>query len=221
MAAEYAEETDPLTARDVAALLIKIGAVLLRPNDPFTFASGLCSPIYCDNRIFLTHPTERRQMLDRLYCRIDHLLGDGWDAVAGVATAGIPFAAWVAMHYDKPMVYIRPSEKEHGTGHRIEGGLEGQKRVILIEDLITTGGSALAAVSALRDAGLECEDCFSIFDYGFNASSERFLAGGVRRVALADTDALLSVVREQKYLTEQEIERVKQWHAEVNARPPS
>ena len=218
MAAEYAETTDPATARDVAALLLKIRAVLLRPNDLFTFASGLRSPIYCDNRVFLSHPTERRQMLDCLFRCIDHVLGDDWDAVAGVATGGIPFAAWVAMHFDKPMVYVRSSEKEYGTGHRVEGGLEGPKRLVLIEELITTGGSALAAVSALRDAGLRCDDCFSIFDYGFRSSEERFRAAGVRRLALADTDALLAVAREQRSLSDEDVDRVRQWHAEVNAR---
>ena len=216
--AEHARAGAEPATRDVAALLVQIHAVEVRPNDLFTFASGLLSPIYCDNRLFLSHPVERAAMLECMYHAIESELGAAWDGVAGVATAGIPFASWVAMHFDKPMVYIRSSEKDHGRQRRIEGGLAAGKRVILIEDLVTTGGSAVSAVSVLRDAGFECNHCFSIFDYQFSAAAKTFAAHQVRQRTLTGTHDLIRHLRQANALSDADVRQVESWHAEVNAR---
>jgi orotate phosphoribosyltransferase len=217
VAAEQTRTGVEAAAEDVAALLVKIRAVEVRPNNLFTFASGLLSPIYCDNRLFLSHPAERTAMLDQLYRAIDQQLGSAWDGVAGVATAGIPFAAWVAMHFDKPMVYIRSSEKDHGKQHRIEGGLDANTRVILIEDLITTGGSAVAAVSVLRDAGFQCDHCFSIFDYQFAAAARAFADQKVAHRSLTGVHELVQHLRQENALSDGDVQQVETWHAKVNA----
>jgi orotate phosphoribosyltransferase len=202
----------------VAELLIDIGAVGVEDGEPFTFASGLTSPMYCDNRLFLSHPGERRALLDRLCALITDKAGADWDAVAGVASAGIPFAAWVADRFDKPMVYIRPAQKDHGRQRQVEGGLS-SGRVILVEDLITTGGSALHAIVALRDEGLDCSRCFSIFDYGFSVSASLFRENGVDHYTLTHFDDLLPVMRAKSKLNEADLERVRGWHDRADAEP--
>jgi orotate phosphoribosyltransferase len=206
---------------DVASLQVAIGAVAIDPSESFRFTSGLPSPIYCDNRVFLSHPPERNAMLDQLCSLITEVMGDDWDAVAGVATAGIPFAAWVAMRFDKPMVYIRSTEKEHGRQRRIEGGLESGKRVILVEDAITTGGSAISAVSALREEGLHCDFCFSIFEYGFAAASTRFQAEHITHRSLTNIEGLIGALRLGNSVTETEIEQIRKWHQRINAQTAS
>jgi orotate phosphoribosyltransferase len=217
VAVEESRTDAEIAAEDVAALLVGIRAVEVRPNNLFTFASGLLSPIYCDNRLFLSHPAERKTMLGYMYQAIERVLNGAWYGVAGVATAGIPFASWVAMHFDVPMVYIRSSEKDHGKQHRIEGGLEAGKRVILIEDLVTTGGSAVSAVSALREAGLVCDHCFSIFDYEFSAAARTFVAHNVRHGSLTGTHALVRYLRQENVLSDADVREVETWHARVNA----
>lgn len=200
----------------VADLLVDIGGVGIRPGEPFVFASGLRSPIYCDNRLFLSRPSERTAMLAQFYTLIDKAAGGDWDAVAGVATSGIPFAAWVAAHFGKPMVYVRAAEKEHGKRHRIEGDLPPGTRVILIEDLITTGGSALSAIAALRESGLVCDACFSLFDYGFRSAAEAFQSQGVHRETLTGIEHLLTALRARNLASEEDVAQVQRWHREVN-----
>lgn len=202
----------------VAELLIEIGAVGIEDGEPFTFASGMPSPMYCDNRLFLSHPRERRALLDHLYTAIQQSLGEGWDAVAGVASAGIPFAAWVAAHFDKPMVYIRPAQKDHGRQRQIEGGLTAG-RVILVEDLVTTGGSALNAISALREAGLECDQCFSIFDYEFHSASRAFPGNGVEHHTLTGFTEVIQQLRARNVISNADADRVTRWHERVNTDP--
>jgi orotate phosphoribosyltransferase len=202
----------------VAELLVDIGAVGVEDGEPFTFASGLTSPMYCDNRLFLSHPAERKALIDSLCGLIRDKAGTDWDAVAGVASAGIPFAAWVADRFDKPMVYIRPAQKDHGRQRQVEGGLS-SGRVVLVEDLITTGGSALHAIAALRDEGLECSRCFSIFDYGFSISARLFEQGGVDHYTLAHFDDLLPVLRAKGKLKVEDLDRVRKWHDRAAAEP--
>jgi orotate phosphoribosyltransferase len=200
----------------VADLLIEIGAVGIEPDERIVFASGLRSPIYCDNRLFLSHPAQRNAMLERLCERIRIVAGTDWDGVAGVATSGIPFAAWVAMKFDKPMVYVRPEAKDHGRGRQVEGGLVEGSRVILVEDLVTTGGSALAAIAALRDGGLGCDRCFAIFDYGFAVAAERFREEHVTLSSLTGTEELLAAMRARGIALAEDVERVRQWRDRVN-----
>ena len=204
-----------------ARLLLEIGAIGIEEGEPFTFASGLPSPMYCDNRLFLSRPAERKEVLGRLYALIEDVAGDEWDAVAGVASAGIPFAAWVAEHFDKPMVYVRPAEKDHGKKRQVEGGLPPGKRVILVEDLVTTGGSAIAAVSALRAAGYICTYCLSIFDYGFASASQSFRDEKIEQRTLTDFDQLLAALLERGQTSNAEVERVRKWHERVDTARPA
>jgi orotate phosphoribosyltransferase len=207
---------DSDAAATVAGLQISIGAVGIEPDERVVFASGLHSPIYCDNRLFLSHPAERRALIESWCDRIRAVAGTDWDGVAGVATSGIPFAAWVAMTFDRPMVYVRPDAKDHGRGRQVEGGLAEGKRVILVEDLVTTGGSALAAVAALRSSGLVCDRCFAIFDYGFSVAATHFEAEHVALSSLTNLDALLDVMRARNAASAEDVERVRRWRDRVN-----
>jgi orotate phosphoribosyltransferase len=202
----------------VAELLVEIGAVGVEDGEPFTFASGLTSPMYCDNRLFLSHPTERRALIDDLCGLISENAGTNWDGVAGVASSGIPFAAWIAERFDKPMVYIRPAQKDHGRQRQVEGGL-GAGSVILIEDLITTGGSALHAVSALRNEGLECHRCFSIFDYGFSASARQFQRNSVAHFTQTRFDDVLPVLFAKGKVRATDLDRLRKWHERADSQP--
>jgi len=206
-------------SKDVARLLIDTGAVIVRPEQPFVFASGMVSPIYCDNRILISLPKERGILLKHLYGLINDVAGMSWDVVAGVATSGIPFAAWVAMEYGKPMVYVREAAKDHGKKLNVEGiAREGQVS-ILIEDLITTGKSALSAVHALRACGVTCDNCFAIFNYEFARAQEAFAAQGVHLSTLTGFSALVEVLKERKALQDHELRAVVEWHQKESARP--
>jgi orotate phosphoribosyltransferase len=201
-----------------ATLLVEIGAIGVEDGEPFTFASGMPSPMYCDNRLFLSRPAQRKALLEELYAAIEQSTGGDWDAVAGVASAGIPFAAWVAGRFDKPMVYIRPAQKDHGRQRQVEGGLS-TGNVILVEDLVTTGGSALNAISALRNEGLECRLCFSIFDYEFRASATAFTSAGVQYRPLTRFREVLDVLRSSGRLSDADVDRVRRWHDRVDSEP--
>ena len=199
----------------VAAVLVDIGAIGIGHDDQFTFASGLKSPVYCDNRLLLSRVSERERVVQQLVDRMQQECS-GWDAVAGVASAGIPFAAWVAEHFHIPMAYIRPAAKDHGAMKRVEGGLEAGKQVLLVEDLVTTGESALSAIEALRDSGLHCSDCFSIVDYGFKVAATRFAEANVKLHTLVDTPAILAAAGSSARFTADDVNRVRAWHARVN-----
>lgn len=180
---------------DYAKLLVSIGAVELR-SDPatwFTWASGERAPIYCDNRVVMSFPDVRKQIADGLAESIRRAYPDA-DVIAGTATAGIPHAAWVAERLALPMVYVRGAAKEHGKGKRVEGRALTGERVVLIEDLVSFGGSALAAVEALEAEGGKVIGVQAIFTYGFPAAANRFAAAGKRVLALTSYDALLSTL---------------------------
>ena len=200
----------------VAAMLVDIGAIGIGKDDQFTFASGLKSPVYCDNRLLLSRVPEREAVVEHFVSRIS-ADGHKWDAIAGVASAGIPFAAWVAQYFHVPMAYIRPAAKDHGTMKRVEGGLEAGKRVLLVEDLVTTGESALSAIEALRESGLDCSDCFSIVDYGFTFAAAKFTAAGVTLHTLVSTPGILSAAEGSDKFTSDDVQRVRAWHKRVNA----
>ena len=184
-----------MNAVDYARLLVSIGAVELRadPATWFTWASGERAPIYCDNRVVISYPAVRKQIADGLADSIRRAYPDA-EVIAGTATAGIPHAAWVAALLELPMVYVRGAAKEHGKGKRVEGRALSGERVVLIEDLVSFGGSSLGAVEALEEEGGKVIGVQAIFTYGFAAAANRFAAAGKRVLALTSYDALLETL---------------------------
>lgn len=203
-------------ARSIARSLLQIGAVKLRPNEPFTWSSGLVAPIYCDNRLTLSHPKVRRAIQEGFSA---HLSGEAVlpATIAGTATAGIPHAAWLAEAIDQPMAYVRSSAKEHGTKARIEGVVEEGDRVVLVEDLISTGGSALDAVAALRDAGATVPTVLAIFSYQLAAAETAFREAEVDRFVLTDFQTLIDVAYETDGLSDADRRTLEGWRRDPAA----
>lgn len=194
-----------MTSRDIAALLLRINAVKVSVHPPFTWTSGIMSPIYCDNRIILSHPEERDAIVDELTAKI-HQLERRPDVIAGTATAGIGWAALVADRLKLPMVYVRPKPKEHGAHKQIEGALQPKSQVVVIEDLLSTGGSSLSTVSALRkEGGCTVSDVLAIFSYGFEKAADAASKEEVALHALSNLKALLEVAKEQGALGAKDI----------------
>lgn len=202
--------TNSETEQQVAEFLLQIKAIKLQPNNPFTWASGWKSPIYCDNRITLSFPTIRTYIRQQLSSVIQEKFG-AVGCIAGVATAGIPQGALVAQELGLPFIYVRAKAKEHGTGSLIEGEISTDKRVVVIEDLISTGKSSLQAVAALRDAGYNVAGLAAIFSYGFDIAEENFKNAKCPYVTLSNYTALLKYAEEKQYITEGDIEVLKQW----------
>lgn len=186
--------------KKLAKALMDIKAVLLRPQEPFTWASGWHSPIYCDNRRILSHPELRAQVAQWLADKAMELYPEA-EVVAGVATGAIAHGVLAADRMQKPFVYVRPKPKDHGTGSQIEGELAPGKKVVVIEDLISTGMSSLAAVKALRDAGAQVLGMVAIFTYGFDLAAQRFEEGKVRLDTLSNYSALVDVASETGYIS--------------------
>ncbi len=197
-------------SKDIAGLLLKTKAVLFSPDKPFRWASGMLSPIYTDNRVILSCPVERRAIVDALVGKIK---GEcpGFDVIAGVATSGIPWASWVAEETGKPLVYVRGKKKDHGRENLIEGRLEKGSKVIVIEDLISTGGSSVSAVEAVRDAGGEVSYCFAIFTYGLEKSVQNFGAALCKLVTLTDFKSLVEEAAETGYISGSDKIRIAEW----------
>jgi len=203
-------------AREVAASLLEIGAVELRPADPFTWTSGLVAPIYCDNRLTIAHPPVRRTLCDGFGSVIDtHDLLPA--TIAGTATAGIPHAAWLAEAVDEPMAYVRDAAKNHGTGARIEGRVRPGDDVLLVEDLISTGGSALDAVAALRAAGATVRAVLAIFTYQLDGAERAFRDDGVDCHVLTDFRTLLDVAHAQSRLSDTDQQALRTWRDDPGA----
>lgn len=200
----------------IARDLLDIGAVVLRPADPFTWSSGLVAPIYCDNRRTIAYPRVRRVIRDG-FAEIVTGRTLGSSTIAGTATAGIPHAAWLADQLDVPMAYVRSSAKEHGQGEQIEGRIEPGEEVIVVEDLISTGGSALGAVEALRRAGATVEAVLSIFTYGLDVADEAFREADVPLHVLSDFATLLEVARERDDLSEEDLDLLRTWRDDPEA----
>jgi orotate phosphoribosyltransferase len=194
---------------EVARNLLEIKAVKLSPRDPFTWASGLLSPIYCDNRVALSHPGVRTYLKNCL-AEKSASFGD-FDVVAGVATAGIPHGALLADVLEKPFVYVRSSAKEHGRRNQIEGELHAGQSVLVVEDLISTGGSSLLAVDALREAGAEVVGVLAIFQYGFQKAHRAFADKQVKFQTLTNYDALVQEAARTGYVTSEDLETLKKW----------
>ncbi len=191
----------------IARDLLSIGAVFLRPEQPFTWASGIQSPIYCDNRLTLSAPAVRDRVERALADTVRRYHPD-CEMLMGTSTAGIAHAAITATLLDLPMGYVRGEAKSHGRANRIEGRLEPGAKVVVIEDLISTGGSAVEVVKALREAGAEVLGIVSIFTYGMRRGLERLAAAGVVNHSLSNLDALVEVAAEQGYIAPEWKERI-------------
>ena len=196
-----------MIAKDIARDLLSIGAVFLRPEQPFTWASGIHSPIYCDNRLILSAPAVR----DRVEAGLAQLVRTHFpdcQMLMGTSTAGIAHAALAAQILNLPMGYVRGENKSHGRGSRIEGRLEPGTRTVVVEDLISTSGSAVETVQALREAGAQVLGIVSIFTYGMQRGVERLAAAGTVNHSLSNLDALLEVAVQQGYIGPQWQERI-------------
>ncbi|UOQ43109.1 orotate phosphoribosyltransferase [Halobacillus salinarum] len=190
--------------------LLEIGAVQVKVKDFFTWTSGLKSPIYCDNRLTMSFPEIRNRIASQFAEKMN-TLPYPVEVVAGCATAGIPHAAWVADLLNLPMVYVRSSAKKHGKGNQIEGVVKEGMRAIVIEDLISTGKSSIDAALALRNAGVEVNEVFSIFTYNFTAAEEAFRNEGLTYTSLATFDELLESMIVEGKINDQELERLHNW----------
>lgn len=191
----------------IAKDLLSIGAVFLRPEEPFTWASGIKSPIYCDNRLTLTAPEVRTHVEEGLAAVIKREY-PGCEILMGTSTAGIAHAAITAHLMGLPMGYVRSGAKDHGRQNRIEGRLEKGQKTVVVEDLISTGGSVIEVVEALREAGAEVLGIVSIFTYGMKKGLERLAECGVKNVSLTDFDAVAEAAAEEGYIKESDVKRL-------------
>ena len=189
----------------IAEQLLKIKAVFLRPNDPFTWASGIKSPIYCDNRIILSYP-EARTIVENAIAETVKIEYPECEVLMGTSTAGIAHAAIAATILNMPMGYVRGNAKDHGRGNQIEGRLEKGQKVVVIEDLISTGGSCIDVVNTLREAGADVLGIVSIFTYGLKKGLQRLGDAGVKNVSLSNFDTLIEVAAQQNYIDPKEIQ---------------
>ncbi len=198
------------TASKTAELLLQINAIKLNPGNPFTWASGWKSPIYCDNRITLSFPPIRNYLKVEFAKNIEKQFGKP-DVIAGVATGAIGIGLLVAEVLALPFVYVRPEPKKHGRLNQIEGFLQKGQNVVVIEDLISTGNSSLMAVEALKDAGANVKGMAAIFSYGFNIATENFKKADVDLFTLSNYEHLLTLAVAKKYITEEEEKTLQEW----------
>lgn len=197
-------------SRIIALDLLKINAVILRPNAPFKWSSGWNSPIYCDNRLTMRYPKVRKKIARKFVECIDEQYPEV-DVITGTATAGIPHAAWIAENMDKPMAYVRAKAKSYGMGNQIEGVVQKGESTIVVEDLISTGGSAISVVEALRFISADIKAVFSIFTYGFDKSIERFQKMEVPLFTLTDYETLIDVASEYGYVSSSDLKTLSKW----------
>lgn len=198
------------SALKVAEFLLQIKAIKLEVNKPFTWASGWKSPIYCDNRKTLSYPKIRTYLRQQFVRLITEEFGIP-DVIAGVATGGIPLGVLVAQDLGLPFIYIRPAEKSHGLENKIEGVVEKGQSVVIIEDLISTGGSSLNAVEAIRAAGCEVKGMAAIFTYGFEVANNAFEKAKCPVFTLSNYDSLLKQAVENSYILEKDLDLLAQW----------
>ncbi|HIS64027.1 MAG TPA: orotate phosphoribosyltransferase [Candidatus Avoscillospira avistercoris] len=194
--------------KKIAKALLSIHAVFLRPDDPFTWASGIKSPIYCDNRLTLTAPAVRTEIENGL-CELIRKHYPDCEVLMGTSTAGIAHAAICGHILNLPMGYVRSGNKDHGRGNRIEGKLEKHQKVVVVEDLISTGGSCIEVVEALREAGADVLGIVSIFTYGMQKGLDRLAAANAKNVSLSNFDAVCEVAAEEGYIKPEDIARLK------------
>ncbi|MEK5239059.1 orotate phosphoribosyltransferase [Paenibacillus sp. FSL L8-0470] len=197
-------------SQQVASYLLEIGAVALRPQEPFTWTSGIKSPIYCDNRLTLSFPAVRGYIANGFAELIRASYPDA-EVIAGTATAGIPHAAWVADKLDLPMAYIRDKAKGHGKQNQIEGIISPGQKVIVIEDLISTGGSSIKAAQAVQEAGGEVLAVLAIFSYELDRATEAFAAAGVPLQSLSNYSTLIDVALSQGTIADSDVALLQSW----------
>ena len=199
------------TAEKIAHILLDTKAVMLNTNPPFTWTSGIKSPIYCDNRLLISYPDERGQII----AGMKQLVADNnlqFDVVGGTATAAIPWAAFLAYELGKPMVYIRPEPKAHGAGKQVEGRMDRGARVLIVEDLISTGGSSLRSAQACeREYGAKAVGIMAIFTYEMNKAKVAFAAAGIPQYTLSNFSTLIDVATTQNYLQPEQKASVLEW----------
>ena len=198
------------TAKKTAELLLQIKAIKLSPSEPYTWASGWKSPIYCDNRVTLSHPNIRSFVKEEI-AKIVELKYGKPDVIAGVATGAIAIGILVAQELGVPFIYVRPEPKSHGRKNQIEGALEKNQRVVVIEDLISTGKSSLNAVKALKEAGSIIKGMVAIFSYGFDVASDNFLQNDVELTTLSNYTYLLEQASDSQYISEKELGTLSEW----------
>ena len=198
------------SARKIADFLLQIKAIKLQPDKPFVWSSGIKSPIYCDNRKTLSYP-KVRTFIRQQFVQIIQENFSTPDVIAGVATGAIAQGVLVAEEMGLPFVYIRPEPKKHGLGNLIEGEIKKGQSVVVIEDLISTGGSSLKAVEALREAGCDVKGMAAIFTYGFQNATENFRNADVKLVTLSDYSSLIQQALHDEFITEKDIETLEAW----------
>jgi orotate phosphoribosyltransferase len=201
------------TASTVAHMLLKIQAIKLNTEKPFTWSSGWKSPIYCDNRLSLSFPDVRKSIKEGLIAAIKENFFTA-ESIAGVATAGIPQGALVAEEMDLPFLYVRPKPKDHGMENLIEGKITKGQKVVVIEDLVSTGGSSLKAAQALRDAGFQVLGMVSIFNYGFDIATRNFYEANTSLISLSDYSHLLTLALKENYINESQLTSLKAWRVD-------
>lgn len=201
---------NPTVARQVARMLLEIKAIRLNPEQPFQWSSGWNSPIYCDNRLALSYPDVRTFVKHALSDLISTTFPDV-EAIAGVATAGIPQGVLVADEIGLPFIYVRPEPKKHGLNNQIEGHVEPAQRVVIVEDLVSTGGSSLRAADALREAGANILGMVAIFTYGFETAERNFAEKAIQLHCLSDYAALLGAAAELDYIRQDQLATLADW----------
>ena len=203
---------DKDTALKTAELLLQINAIKLKPENPFTWASGWKSPIYCDNRVLLSYPPIRNFVRQQMARQVEELYGKP-DVIAGVATGAIGIGILVAEQMGLPFIYVRPKPKAHGRQNQIEGHAEKGQSVVVIEDLISTGQSSLGAVDALEKAGLQVKGMLAIFSYGFELSAQRFRERNLPLHTLSNYDFLISQASRTGYVNESQLDTLQSWRS--------
>ena len=205
-------------SRELALQLLKINAVVLRPNEPFVWASGWNSPIYCDNRLTLLYPEIRNKMAET----ITNFIKENFpktEVITGTATAGIPHAAWIADRLNLPMAYVRSKAKAYGMGNQIEGGVRKGQSTVVIEDLVSTGGSVISVIDALQFVGANVQAVCTIFTYDFEISATKFEDVKVPFYSLLDYNTLIDVAVEHGYVKETDLKLLSQWRTNPDIWP--
>ena len=200
------------TAKKTAELLLQIKAIKLSPEEPYTWASGWKSPIYCDNRVSLSYPPVRVYLKEQMAKIVEDEFGKP-DVIAGVATGAIAIGVLVAQELGVPFVYVRPEPKKHGRQNQIEGVLESGQNVVVIEDLISTGKSSLAAVEALKEAGATVKGMVAIFSYGFEVAAQNFKNQNVNLSTLSNYEILLEQALDSQYISQKELSLLRDWRS--------
>ncbi|MDA9970639.1 orotate phosphoribosyltransferase [Flavobacteriaceae bacterium] len=200
------------TAKKTAEVLLQINAIKLNPSDPFSWASGWKSPIYCDNRLVLSFPAVRNYIKEEIAKNIEIKFGKP-DVIAGVATGAIGIGALVAEYLGLPFVYVRPEAKKHGRQNQIEGFIEKGQNVVVVEDLISTGKSSLVAVDALKAAEVNVKGMVAIFTYGFDVSKENFKTNNVNLFTLSNYESLLEQALDTNFINQSEVDVLSKWNS--------